>query len=153
MSALAIEVAVDVLRSGRALEIIVYGESMWPFVRSGDRVRVDPAARLASGQLGVVFHDGHLVVHRIVELTASSCVLLGDSGGKALEMLREDVLGVVTRQWTRAGSERDLTSRQSMLLGRLLVCQSTASRRTWQFLYRVRGRVIFLRSALRTFAR
>lgn len=99
----AVDLAAELLRKGCALDIDVYGESMWPLVRQGDRVRVDPTQELNQGRLAATLVDGRLVVHRVMSLTETHCVLAGDFGGSRLSIPRAQVLGVVTHQWTRRG--------------------------------------------------
>lgn len=102
-AAVAIDLAAEILRRGRPMEVQVFGESMWPLVRQGERVRIDPAEPPAVGRLAAVLVDGHLVVHRIVRLDAGECLLLGDHGGGQLRVAVAELLGVVTHQWTRSG--------------------------------------------------
>lgn len=97
------------------MDVHVYGESMWPLVRQGDRVRIDPEQAPSRGRLAAALSDGHLVVHRVVDLTESHCVLLGDFGGRPLSIPIGEVLGVVTRQWTREG--RAFAHESKLLLG------------------------------------
>src|SRR5688572_11413062 len=42
-SAIAIDLGAELLKRGRGLDLVVGGESMWPLVRHGDRVRLEPA--------------------------------------------------------------------------------------------------------------
>lgn len=97
------------------MDVRVYGESMWPLVRQGDRVRIDPNQTPVRGRLAAALLDGHLVVHRVVSLSDSHCVLLGDFGGRRLSLPITEILGVVTHQWTRGG--RAISHSNTLLAG------------------------------------
>lgn len=55
------------LRQNGSCEITVYGSSMWPAIRNGERIHVtlpDPKPHI--GQIVGVFADNQLIVHRIL---------------------------------------------------------------------------------------
>ena len=136
----AIELAAEQLRRGRAMEVTVHGESMWPLVRAGDRVRLDPGIRPARGRLAAVLVDGHLVVHRIVGL-GRTCVLLGDHGGRPLVVAPADLLGIVTRQWTRTGRLVHHERRRTVVVGWLVSQVTPLTRWPWRAARRGRARL------------
>src|SRR4051794_8082297 len=67
----------------RRSEILIEGDSMLPVLESGDRVVVDPAAKLSEGDIVVAFHPykkSVSIVKRIAEvLPDGRFVLLGDN--------------------------------------------------------------------------
>lgn len=145
----AIDLAAELLRRGRAMEVRVYGESMWPLVRQGDRVRIDPLQRPTRGRLAAVLVDGHLVVHRVVQLDLDECLLLGDHGGRPHRVPIGDLLGVVTHQWTRDGR---LLEHDSALLsgaGWLVSRVTPVSRWPWRTARQGRGWLVAWRRRLR----
>lgn len=138
--AVAIDLAAEMLRRGRPMQVQVFGESMWPLVRQGDRVRIDPAEPPAVGRLAAVLVDGHLVVHRIVKLDAGECLLLGDHGGGELRVAVGEVLGVVTHQWTRHG--RLLTHAATLVKGAGAVVAAVTPLTRWPWRAARRGRAL-----------
>lgn len=94
--------AAELLGRGQPVEIVVGGGSMWPLLRHGDRVRIEPNRPVIVGALAAVLRAGHLVVHRVARLEGARVLLRGDHREQAdLPVAREQVLGVVTRQWTQ----------------------------------------------------
>jgi hypothetical protein len=97
------ELAAELLARGEAVEIVVGGASMWPLVRHGDRVRIESDRPVVVGAIAATLRAGHLVVHRVARLEGARVILRGDHREQPdLPVAREAVLGVVTRQWTRA---------------------------------------------------
>ena len=78
----------------------VYGRSMYPILRNGTRVEVQPVAydELAVGDL-VVFSDGRgLICHRLIRKAHRLCYLKGDTNLWAdPPVIWPQVLGRVTR--------------------------------------------------------
>lgn len=106
---------------------------MWPLVREGDRVRLEPGIPLEVGQLAATLRRGHLVVHRIVALRPGSVVLRGDNRSTDdAPVAPEEVLGVVTRQWLRSGRSVNLGGFAGRRLGRAAAFGSRAFRLPWQ---------------------
>jgi hypothetical protein len=129
--------AAELLRSGRAVEIVVGGESMWPLLQSGWRVRIEPApARV--GDLVAVERDGHLVVHRLVKLEGERATLRGDNTGRDDPPARtSDLLGVVTAVWTSSGRCLSLTKRRWNMVGRAVAHVATRTHRPWRWALRL----------------
>src|SRR5689334_15269380 len=87
------------LRAGREVRLCAVGGSMWPTIRDGAVLRIEPcpAARLRSGDLGAfVGPDGRLVVHRLVRtLTGGHLEFRGDGlDAPDAPVAPGDVLGV-----------------------------------------------------------
>lgn len=72
---------VELLAEGLDVEVRVTGESMWPFLRSGDLVALTPpGGRVGLGDVVAILDDGpRLTVHRVVELRAGTVVTRGDA--------------------------------------------------------------------------
>lgn len=71
-----------VLESGLEMRFTAHGRSMFPFIRNGDVVVVEPCADRTLSRGDVVLVNaagGQTVVHRIVSLSADSVTLLGDA--------------------------------------------------------------------------
>src|SRR5437870_4505628 len=67
-------------RRGRTI-VRVHGRSMYPMLRNGVRLEVQPAAydELRAGDL-VVFHDGSgIICHRLIRKADRLCFLKGDT--------------------------------------------------------------------------
>ena len=81
---MSLELARGLLGRGRSVRLIARGGSMWPWLRDGAVVRIDPRAP-RRGEIAAAIHQGELILHRLV----------GESGGKLL--LRGDALDGVER--------------------------------------------------------
>ncbi len=129
----AIALAIELLKAGRAIQIVVGGTSMWPLVRDGERVRLDPAAAPQVGMLAGVARDGRIVVHRIVHSSDEAIELRGDNLETSDGSLpRSGILGVVTERWTRSGREIDHRTRLRRLAGRAVAFASPRCRWPWR---------------------
>ena len=104
MSAQAAALCIATRRGGRTLTIVNLSPSLSPFVRVGDALTIDPCAPLRFGALVAVERKGRIVVHRLVRREAERLTLRGDANPfcDAPDDI-DAVLGVVTRQRTRAG--------------------------------------------------
>lgn len=84
------------LGRGRPLVVRASGFSMWPLVRPGQRVVVEPRRTLAVGDLALVELGPALVLHRVIALTGDRVVVKGDHNPSPdPELSRHAVLGVV----------------------------------------------------------
>ena len=129
--------AAELLRSGRAVEIVVGGESMWPLLQSGWRVRIEPASARV-GDLVAVERDGRLVVHRLVKLEGERATLRGDNTGRDDPPARtRDLLGVVTAVWTPSGRQLRLSSRRWQLVGRAIALVTPRTQTPWRWALRL----------------
>lgn len=65
------ELAREVLRRGQRFQFQAYGQSMWPFIRPGDRLLIEPL-RSKQPRVGeVVLYQtlhGNLIAHRVVSV-------------------------------------------------------------------------------------
>lgn len=97
------EVALQ-LREGNAVTVSVQGDSMFPFLRSGDTIQLRPYRGEELPLYCAVFYkwEGHFMTHRIVRQEADRFVMLGDGNIYRFESVpREEILGVlVSRQRT-----------------------------------------------------
>lgn len=90
------ELARHHLSLGRPLVVRASGYSMWPLVRPGQRVVVQPAGSLAVGDLALVELGPALVLHRVIALTGDRVLVKGDHNPSPdPELHRDAVLGVV----------------------------------------------------------
>lgn len=149
----AIDLAAELLRRGRPVTVVVGGESMWPLVRSGERVRIEPAIAPRRGLLGAVLLGGHLVVHRIVAMNDSWCTLLGDLGGSPARIPQTDLLGVVVELETRGGRKLRLDRGARRFLGVAVSLVTPVARWPWRWTRALRARVSAARSATARAAR
>lgn len=103
-----IALAAELLRRGRTVEIVAGGGSMWPLVRHGDRLVVDPAPPPRVGDLAAVLRNDHLVIHRVISVGDAGILLHGDNlSGPDPVVTPQEVLGVVTRHVLRTGHVLD----------------------------------------------
>lgn len=147
------ELAAELLARGLPIELKVGGQSMWPLVRSGDIVRVEPGLAPSLGSLAAVLRRGHLVVHRVVDVRAQAVVLQGDNGGRPEVTARAAVLGVVTRQARGRGGTVEHGSRQQQVRNALIACISRTSGGPWRALgalARLRARLLGHTAATRS---
>lgn len=85
------------LALGRPLVVRASGLSMWPFLRPGQRVVVEPRRPLSVGDLALVELGGSLVLHRVIGLSGSRLVSKGDHNPRPdPELDRAAVLGSVS---------------------------------------------------------
>lgn len=95
------EMIVGVLREGRSVSFTARGGSMWPAVRDGAFVRVEPdrgvVRALRPGDLGCFARGGRPVVHRVVKTSPRGVTFAGDALTRDDgEASWGDVLGAVT---------------------------------------------------------
>lgn len=105
---------VQALRGGEAVTFTARGGSMWPLLRDGATVRVDPSASraLRPGELGCFARGDVPVVHRVVATSARGVTFAGDALGRGDgEVPWAEVLGrasvlaqpALRLRWPRAG--------------------------------------------------
>ena len=128
------EMLADVLRSGGAVTLRVFGGSMWPWLRSGDAISVrrEDAARIHRGEVVLFAREGRLFAHRVIRKFARDgrAVLItkGDTLPRADAPLEAaELLGRVFRV-RRAGREFALDSPQRRALGRAAALVTHSSR-------------------------
>ena len=76
------ELAVSILSMDQKLCFQARGESMRPFILSGDRVEVQPLHHIPLNRGTVVLcrlNDSRLVVHRVTQATLNSLLIQGDA--------------------------------------------------------------------------
>lgn len=89
--------ALELLERGETIHFTARGQSMKPFVRDGDQVRVDPNERPRVGDLVLLRQGDFGVVHRVVARLGARLLIKGDNLPRADGWFaRTDLLGVVT---------------------------------------------------------
>ena len=72
------ELAREVLRRGQRFQFQAYDQSMWPFIRPGDRLLIEPLRskqpRVGEVVLYQTFH-GNLIAHRVVSVLPPASTL------------------------------------------------------------------------------
>lgn len=97
--AVAIELCAEILRSRRPVTLTNLSNSLWPLVRNGDALTLQPASDARLGQLAGVLRAGRLVVHRVVRVRGARLWLKGDANEQVdPEIDRAEIVGVVATQ-------------------------------------------------------
>src|SRR5690606_26210402 len=121
------------------VEIVVGGASMWPLLRHGDRVRIEPERSVSVGSLAAVWRAGHLVVHRVVAVEGDVVRLRGDHLDREdAPCTRAEILGVVTRQWTKGLPPIDHANRIAAMADRIVAQVRTRTDLPWRVAARIR---------------
>ena len=69
----------ELVKEGKEVKVIAKGNSMLPFIRTGDVVKLGKAYRLKTGMVVLVeASEGLYIMHRIVKLNENDMVLYGD---------------------------------------------------------------------------
>lgn len=89
----------QLLREQYAVVVVLHGNSMWPALRSGQRIRISPwqaAARDLRGKMVAFALDSdRIVVHRVVRTEGDMLITQGDAVEKTRERIPlSSVLGV-----------------------------------------------------------
>ncbi len=103
----------DLWLSDRPVTLSVAGLSMWPTLREGDRAEVVLARReeLAPGDLVVFVREGELAVHRLLAVTSTEFLEIGDGQGRGNWHPWPGTLGLVVALAAGSGGPaRDLRS-------------------------------------------
>lgn len=91
-----VSLAREHLALGRPLVVRASGLSMWPLLRPGQRVVVQPSRDIKVGDLALVELGRTLVLHRVVAISGSRIVSKGDHNPRPdPELIRDAVLGMV----------------------------------------------------------
>jgi len=118
------ELVGGLLRDGKRVSLAVTGFSMAPFLKGGDRVTLEPARRIRTGDVVVRLSGaGRLLVHRVVGGAAAAPLTRGDSANEPDPAIRPgELLGRVQRAeragrrlWLGLGPERRLLALLSRL--------------------------------------
>lgn len=97
----AFEASLALLSEGQPVCISVGGTSMWPVIKSGDKVIIEPVRRpLLKGAVVAIMRDGGFVVHRITDISLNGTdniyTTQGDASQKADPVIKgEEIAGVV----------------------------------------------------------
>lgn len=91
-----VSLAREHLALGRPLVVRASGLSMWPFLRPGQRVVVQPSRAIEVGDLALVELGRTLVLHRVIGLFGHQVLLKGDHNPRPdPALIRDAVLGRV----------------------------------------------------------
>jgi hypothetical protein len=66
-------------RTGRTVEARFTGASMEPAIPSGARLRLTCGTPVAPGDVAAFVHDGHLLVHRVLDVAPPQMLTRGDA--------------------------------------------------------------------------
>lgn len=66
-------------RTGRTIEARFTGTSMEPAIPSGSRLRLRCGAPVAPGDVAAFVHDGHVLVHRVLDVAPLFVLARGDA--------------------------------------------------------------------------
>lgn len=128
----AATVIADLLARGHAVEFRARGDSMYPAIRAGDLLHVEPLSRrgLRRGDVILTAASRGLTAHRLVGV-AGDCVLTRGDNASAHDppLVPSRILGRVTRL-ERAGIRHTVSSVQPILLA--LVRQTRAAWKRWK---------------------
>lgn len=97
----AFEISCSLLSQGQPVSISVGGTSMWPAIKSGDKVIIEPVrGPLMKGNIVAIIRDGGFVVHRISDIslngTENIYTTQGDASPKPDPCIKgEEIAGVV----------------------------------------------------------
>ena len=85
------------LEEGKLVQLVPQGISMLPFVCGGrDRVVVGRKESVRVGDIVLVPHRGHLIMHRVYAINGSQLVLMGDGNLRGNELVeKSEVWGTV----------------------------------------------------------
>lgn len=107
------------MKEGREVKITVAGESMRPFLRSGDQVLLQPVRReeLMVGQIVLANYSNAYVLHRLVGKKKGLWMLAGDANYSQIEYVTSSDIKAVITQAYRKDSKLSIYSWQSRLTG------------------------------------
>jgi signal peptidase I len=116
--AMTLEAGLTMLNEGHSITITAGGESMWPSIRRGDNVIIEPFNKEqipVKGDIVALIRDGGLVVHRVVALAGediNKCYQTrGDSSLYADPWSGEEEIAGVVREIARNGKRNKISSR------------------------------------------
>lgn len=74
------------LEQGKVVQLAPLGISMLPFIRGGrDKVLVRKVSKVKVGDIVLVPHGGHLILHRVYAIHGTRLTLMGDGNLKGTE--------------------------------------------------------------------
>lgn len=71
--------AKEILQKKNSFSFVAGGTSMYPFIRHGDTVIVQPAISLETGNVVLAKNQQRLILHRIIKITADGVITRGDA--------------------------------------------------------------------------
>ncbi len=114
-----LDTAMTMLGEGFSVTITAGGKSMWPAIRPGDKVIIEPFSKntsLTKNDVIALIRDGGLVVHRIVAVPGeiySGCYRTrGDNSLSADPWSGEEEIAGVVREIIRDGKRKKVSSRR-----------------------------------------
>ena len=111
----AVEVIVDLLQRGHAVEFRARGDSMYPVIREDDLLHVEPSLEFKRGEVVLTIADRGLTAHRVIAVDSTTITTRGDntpSADDALPLAR--AVGKVT--WVERNGKRRGVRREFVLL-------------------------------------
>jgi len=75
----ATSLIVDLLARGHAVQFRARGDSMYPVIRDNDLLHVEPAQRIARGDVVLILADRGLTAHRVTSRRGTTIVTRGDN--------------------------------------------------------------------------
>lgn len=110
------------LSEGNEVTVSVQGDSMYPFLRSGDTIKLRPYRGEELPLYCAVFYQwgGHYMTHRVVRQDGASYTMLGDGNVYRFETLpKKDVIGVLVSCCRQDGRSIDCLSKRWLRYGHL----------------------------------
>lgn len=115
----AIETLTDLLKGGNSAEIYASGYSMFPTLRPGDKVLVNPVVENKlpiPGEIIIVNDNYTLVLHRLIEIRKNKegeivFITRGDSMAESDPPVRRDQIVGIAHSFRRNNKQRHLRSR------------------------------------------
>jgi hypothetical protein len=85
------------LNEGKVVQLTPQGISMLPFIQGGrDKVRIRKEDKVSVGDIVLVPHGGHLILHRVYAMEGTRLTLMGDGNLKGNEEVdKSEVWGTV----------------------------------------------------------
>ena len=88
----------QLLRSGQSIRVQVGGNSMFPYIKKGEVIEIQPITieKIKIGDVVVFHHTGKLIAHRVLKIKPDSLLTKGDSRSKFdPPVLAKNLLGKV----------------------------------------------------------
>lgn len=123
------------LKHGKTVRISVIGESMYPFLHSGDTITLEPYRGEDLPLFTGVFYEwqGHYMTHRLIKKEGNVWHMLGDGNIYRIESVaKSNILGVLTNCTRPNGKVIDCTTEEWRNRGKLW----TKLRRVRRVLYK-----------------
>ena len=113
-----VELICEQLARGRSVTMAARGQSMWPFIRDGDTVKIVPVSGpISLGDVVCVRRDQTIVLHRVASIAAGERLLTwGDALPAADDWISMKAVHGVVQSLRRAGRPIPLMKGKSALV-------------------------------------